>query len=122
MNLTKIEKQLDIVQKKCRARTITIEDINQFITRLENRLKNIMLKKDWQGLIFYIDIHAQNFPSAYKFTPESTVFILERKKTTWDISGIKRWGTATNSVYAKNLMDEKYQKAMTKFLLNNFWG
>ena len=33
MNLTKIEKQLDIVQKKCRARTITIEDINQFINK-----------------------------------------------------------------------------------------
>jgi hypothetical protein len=62
----------------CKVRKITVQDI--FDTTLDilawlNQYK-IPLKVR-KGLKFNVDIHAQVFPRAYKYTPESTHFAVE---------------------------------------------
>lgn len=81
---------LDAVQKRCTARTITAMDIVQAIKEVEERLNLISTKTDAIGTIADVDINAQDFPNAYKFTPESTLITLERKSSGWVLKYIER--------------------------------
>lgn len=47
-------------------------------------------KKYMEGLIYDVDFHAQNFPNAYQYVPESTHFTLTYKNKSWRVSNIRR--------------------------------
>lgn len=79
---------LDNVQKRCTARTISAGDILGTLASVEARLD--VPKKYLAGVTIDADIHAQAFPSAYKYTPESTVFHAEYKAGSWRVTYIAR--------------------------------
>lgn len=81
---------LDAVQARCTARTITAQDIVRVIKEIEDRLDMISTKKDAIGTIADVDINAQDFPNAYKYTPESTLITLERKSSGWVLKYVER--------------------------------
>lgn len=81
---------LESVQARCTARTITAQDIAQAIEEIEDRLNLISTKTDSIGTIADVDINAQDFPTAYKYTPESTQITLERKSSGWVLKYIER--------------------------------
>lgn len=72
------------------ARTITSEDVTKAVAQIEKRLSGMMLKKDWAGAAFCVDVHAQDFPNAYKGRPESTIFTVQRFASGWFVTDIRR--------------------------------
>ena len=90
-NDMKLNDALCTVQhKRINARCISRLSMRMEISHLENRLSRILFKKDWRGLVFRIDIHASNFPNAYKGTPDSTHFTVERGASGWFVTWIGR--------------------------------
>lgn len=81
---------LDAVQTRCTARTITAMNIVQAIKEIEERLNLISTKTDSIGTVAEVDVNAQDFPNAYKYTPESTQITLERKTSGWTLKYIER--------------------------------
>lgn len=85
---TKITAALEAVQGKCKARTIDAEGIKNAIAQMEKFFGIPKCKLD--GLRVDCDINAQNFPNAYRFVPESTIFSAENRKGKWYIVSIRR--------------------------------
>lgn len=90
----KLSAELAEVQKRCTARTISPWDIIAEVDDLKNTL-NVSIKA-LEGIRAEIDTHAQKFPNAYKYTPESTHYFIEVIKGSFYVTEIKRSRTRTN--------------------------
>ena len=75
---------------RCTARTVSATDVAETAANIERRLLTLLPKKDWAGLRFVCDPHAQSFPGAYKGTPMSTGFTLERTSSGWFVTSVCR--------------------------------
>jgi len=89
-NKEKIEQELGKVQKNAKVRTIEYQDIITAANEAGDKLSHLLPKKEWVGLVVSADPQAQHFPNAYKFTPESTQFILERGDRDWFLVDVYR--------------------------------
>lgn len=87
-NKAKIENAITAAEGRATARTITWKDIVYSLERLEKSLG--IHKKDMIGITADIDYNAQDFPRAYKYTPESTHFKVTRKSGGWDLLSVYR--------------------------------
>ena len=87
-NRERIESAIKDAQGKATARTIDFDDILKDIKEIEYTLG--IAKKYMLGIKADIDHNAQDFPKAYKYTPESTHYMLVRKTSGWAITGICR--------------------------------
>ncbi len=87
-NRERIEATIREAEGRATARTITYGDITRAIAELEKALN--ICKKDMTGITADIDYHAQNFPNAYKYTPESTHITVTRKTSAWDLARVYR--------------------------------
>lgn len=113
MNVTKLQKMIDEVQTaRITARIITAHDVVQAIHGLEDQLRGRLMKKDWKGLKFKIDLNAQKFPNAYKGIPESTVVWVERTAASWKIIRVCRFRTDTLAVRPINLREKAAELAL----------
>ena len=86
----KIQAAIDNAEGKARVRQITAQTVSEWVQRIERTLEARLFKADWTGLAFWVDEHAQSFPGAYKGTPESTQFRLERTASGWFVTEVKR--------------------------------
>ena len=87
----KVTAELEALQHRCSARTIDIFDICFELAYIDNKL--VIAKKAMEGITVVVDHHAQNFPNAYKYTPESTIFEAVYRKGSWWITDIRRANT-----------------------------
>lgn len=108
-NESKIEKILDKVQLRARARTIRHSDVLDAVSRIEDRLTALKIPKTkWRGAEFFCSPHAQNFPNAYKGIPEATAFRLRRGSSAWFVIEISRmYCNFASSITFKNEGDFK---------------
>ncbi len=113
----KIQTALEEAQKRCTARTIDLADICEALDEIDKHFG--LKKKDMEGLTVKVDCNAQDFPRAYKHTPESTVFSAYFKSGSWRIYNIYRDTTAKPGhgvqvidlpVTTKNALIEKYME------------
>ena len=79
-----------IAQAEGRAKVRTISPVDIFDAVAEISEKYTMPKKYMVGLRFSVDPHAQHFPNAYKYVPESTQFCVEYCPSGWFLTGIAR--------------------------------
>ncbi len=79
-------------QNGCRVRCISYATVKDMTTALEKRLASMLLKRDWPGCQFVVDVHAQHFPTCYrrKGRPESTAFTVGYTKSGWKVIGVRR--------------------------------
>ena len=91
----KVQELLDSAQQRCRARTVTAEDIQRSVKDIEKKLSGVLFKKDWHGIIAIIDVNAQQFASAYNGIPESTHVMIERSGKNWHVTCAYRAMTAS---------------------------
>ena len=108
-NKEKIEAALAEVQKLSQVRMIGYQDILDAVKYSEEKLSNILLKKDWVGLKVQADPNAQQFPNAYKYRPESTQFVLEKGVNDWFLTRLERY--YTHDRIAKYTIVGLYNKA-----------
>ncbi len=96
----KINQELEKAQELARVRTVRYEDILTAVEKVEQRLGQLLFKKDWVGLSVWCDPNAQTFPHAYKGTPMSTQFQMKRYPSGWFITWIGRASCSGSHRYA----------------------
>ena len=87
----KLQKALDDAQSRARVRTVDYRDVMKAVEKAEERLSQILLKKDWIDMEVICDPNSQKFPNAYKGRPDSTHFILKRFSSGWFVTEIDRY-------------------------------
>ena len=93
------------------ARTITAESLLMHLECMQKKLNGIP-KAAMEGLQVRCDLTAQSFPSAYRYTPESTWFTAEYKNNTWWLLSVSRSRTARSGNGTQLTMPEKTEKAI----------
>lgn len=112
----KIEKAIQEIEGRATARTLTYEDVEYWMEKLEEWVSSLMPKAYWKGLRAVVDDHAQNFPASYKYEPLSTVFTVERFSTGWFITNICRERTAGEGKEIQIKTTEKQDDAIVKYV------
>ena len=121
-NKDKIEKALDEVQKRCTARTIDYYDIVNELKSISNQFSRVCTKKAFEITSVLIDVNGQNFPNAYKFSPESTQFGAIYLKGKWRLvyigrnyckSYAQRWSIYLSETAKRSIL-ESYSKDMNR--------
>lgn len=99
-------KELNTLQDKCKVRVVSAFEIFKAIVEYENRLSRFLSYKDMKGASVEIDLNAQTFPNAYKYTPHSTVVKIEcSAPRSWTILSIKRGITQKDIYECKKFTD-----------------
>ena len=112
-NKSKIQQMIDDAQGKATARTISLDDFLAAARRIENALT--VPKKYLEGLVYSVDINAQDFAHAYKYTPESTQFTVTYKNGTWRVSDIVRAQCRTyGHIFVCESMSAETEQAIIK--------
>ena len=98
-----VEKGLDHVQKLCRVRTISLENIEDVLSDVASVFS--VKGKYYKGFKVHIDYHAQTFAKSYRGRPESTHFTATYTGSAWRIEHIWRDTCTTHKCipYALNL-------------------
>lgn len=76
------------VQSRATARTITPADMVHALETVEKRLN--IPKKALEGCRAYIDVNAQSFPRAYKYSADSTQFAAVYMRGGWRVTSVSR--------------------------------
>lgn len=92
-NRTRINTELQRVQSRCEVRLVDFDDIRRFCQKIEWHLR--ISKKALEGVEAVVDIHAQNFPHAYKYTPDSTWVKVAYSNGCWHYIDAQRARTAS---------------------------
>lgn len=86
---------IDAEQKRCTARKLDAERLCRALREAEKKLD--LPKRLLDGIIVSVDVNAQDFPKAYKYTPESTHFKATYKSGSWRVTDIWRGETSKSS-------------------------
>lgn len=84
----KLTEAIKTAEGRATVRKITAATILDELHTVETRLN--IPKKALAGVAVVIDANAQNFPNAYKYTPESTIFRAVYRGGAWRITDIYR--------------------------------
>lgn len=87
-NADKINAAIKEAEGRASVRTVTFTEVMKSVKHIETVLG--IPKAKMVGIIADVDYHAQNFPNAYKCTPESTHFCMERTKSGWVLYSVSR--------------------------------
>lgn len=87
-NKDRIEEAIRKVEGRATARTIDFEIILKSIEKIEDHLG--IAKKDMTGCEATVDFYADDFPQAYKWTPESTQFHIKKTASGWNLISVYR--------------------------------
>lgn len=87
-NADKINAAIKEAEGRASVRTVTFTEVMKSVKHIEMTLG--IPKTKMVGIIADVDYHAQNFPNAYKYTPESTHFCMERKNSGWVLIHVSR--------------------------------
>ena len=118
MNREKIENELNNVQRRCSVRMVSFDDIVKTSKEIREFYK--LNNKELNGCRFVIDLHAQTFPGTYKYTPESTKFILEFKNSYWKLVDVFRGITNRDGGVVETHLTEEAEKALIEYFTNPY--
>jgi hypothetical protein len=93
-NRARIETAIAKAQGKAQCRLIEFDDIVKACRTIEKELG--ITRKALEGISYNVDLHAQNFPNAYKYRAESTQFTLTFEKGKWRLVRVFRGYTKRN--------------------------
>lgn len=94
-----LQAEIDTVQKRARARTITIADIIEKCEEVSRRLD--ISRKALENVVFYADVNASHFPSAYNGIPESTHFQAAFMGGKWRLIKVYRYRVSAPTMGTK---------------------
>lgn len=91
-----LEITLTIEQEKCRVRKLDVYAILDDIETIEGQFA-LPYKTNYDGLVISVDHFACELPRVYKYTAESTQYVLANKKGQWYVTTISREKTGTSA-------------------------
>lgn len=86
--LVPISDAIKEAEGRATVRTIDADDILHRLAQIEDTLH--ISKKAMQGVVVSVDLHAQTFPNAYKYQPQSTQFVAEFAAGHWSLLHVFR--------------------------------
>ena len=86
--LVPISDAIKEAEGRATVRTIDADDILHRLAQIEDTLH--ISKKAMQGVVVSVDLHAQSFPNAYKYLPQSTQFVAEYVAGHWSLLHVFR--------------------------------
>ena len=93
-------------------RLITVDSLLWYAEKIEQKLG--IPKKYLKGCKFFLDPNAQDFPRAYKYTPESTQAVIEYGSGKWYVTNIRRDRTRRSGNEVSSELTEKAKEAIIK--------
>jgi hypothetical protein len=87
-NADRINAAIKEAEGRATARTITAKDVISAAEKITRRLD--ISKTALKGVSAHVDAWAQDFPRAYKYTPESTQFDLIHTGSGWALVNVDR--------------------------------
>ena len=116
-NEKQITEALDKVNAK--VRNASYQSVVAIVFQIEKKLEEKGLPKNlWSGLAFLCDFNAQKFPNAYKWSPDSTQFILTRFPSGWFVPRVTRTYCGTKKIALVTPLTDKQKEA----IVNNFYS
>lgn len=110
--LNALQESIKEAEGKARERKLNYHDIFYYLEKVEKKLD--ITKKAMEGVKVFCDPNAQEFPRAYKWTPESTQFTAEYKNGTWRITDIFRDDCGRHKISIK-LTEEAEQAILNDY-------
>lgn len=110
INFNKVEEKLNEVQRRAITRTITINDIEEYLERITDKYH--ICGMSFKGVKVCINVHAQKFSSAYRGIPETTYFTAEFNGREWRITNITRARCDNKTVEFINFPGDAMKKAI----------
>jgi len=105
----KVKNALDLTQKRCSVRMISLDDIPDIIEETERHMSTIMYKKDWKGVSVTYRF-GSSFAGSYNGIPMSTSIELLRGATCWFIISLCRERCRDRPVLSfKHLLDKNVE-------------
>lgn len=102
-NRDKVQSAIDTVQKRCKERTIDVEDILYAAEEIERYLS--IPKKALAGVSVRVNLHRRAFPNSYRYTPYGTIFTLHQTVSGWFLADICRVDVRSVGKYFITLPD-----------------
>lgn len=87
-NRDRLSQAIADVQEKTKEREIDVDDLFRAINDVERELG--IPKCSMIDTKVYVDMNAQEFPNAYKYTPYSTQFTMRKTAKGWNLIDIRR--------------------------------
>jgi hypothetical protein len=97
-NRDRITREISATEGRATARLISAQKVLDACESIK-RWYNVSMAA-LEGCRFEVDINAQHFPRAYKYTPESTHFIMCVAGGKWRLLEVKRCACTTIKVHA----------------------
>ena len=117
-NWEKINTAIQEAEGRATVRTIDSKDVLNAIREIEKYFG--LSKKMMVGVWISVDLNAQEFPKAYKYTPESTHFDVLRKDSGWYLMDVSRERCRVPS--KKFVMISRLTEEQEKAILNRFYA
>lgn len=108
----KLTRAIEDAEGRSTARTIDAKMVLNSLNEIEKKLN--IPKRYLEGCTVYVDLNAQEFPKAYKYTPESTHYSSTYKNGSWRITEIWRGKTGNVRVKAEMTADAE-QKILERY-------
>lgn len=87
-NISRLQEELDKVQAKCTARTLTAKEVCDILSKVEKEI-GVPKGKLKGTIVCYTG--AEHFANAYKYAPVSTWFTAQHNGRYWVIFDVYRW-------------------------------
>jgi hypothetical protein len=89
-NRHKITNALGASQKRCSARTLDVNFLEEAIRQGEDRLHTLLPKNHWKGLSLSITASPIKIPSSYNGVPMATFVTVTRHASGWFLTKVSR--------------------------------
>lgn len=84
-----IREAIEAAEGRARERRLTVDQLLAAVDTVERRFAAVK-KKNRPGMAVAVNVHAQRFPGAYKWTPEATWARLEWSRRGWALVSVGR--------------------------------
>jgi hypothetical protein len=102
-----------------KVRNADAQSVKAIVFQIEKKLEEKGLpKKLWEGLSFWGDINAQVFPNAYKWSPDSTQFRINRFSSGWFVTDIQRMYCSEKIVIFAGILTDEQKEAIVQNFKN----
>ena len=112
-NKERITAAIKEAEGRATARRVCFDDVKKAAEQIERRFG--ITKKAMVGMVVKVDMNAQEFPMAYRYTPSSTQFDLEKTATGWKLTNIGRGDTGRVRFTVRVMPDHTKEAVMHKF-------